>query len=128
MQLAVYNIIKYNIKYTHIMREDKPHMLTFKSFTTLLNITLNKPTLCVKTSQICCLSMRDYVDPYAINRLCLSMRNVRDYYPPKDHHRVATDYHVKSFFFTKQSSQCILYGFREGSPLHVVSQVEDVKP
>jgi len=28
-------------------------MLTFKPFTTLLNITLNKPTLCVKTSQIC---------------------------------------------------------------------------
>src|SRR4029434_6318493 len=38
----------------------------------------------------CCLSMRDYVEPYAINRLCLSMRNVRDYYPPKDYHRVAT--------------------------------------
>src|SRR4029434_1020779 len=34
--------------------------------------------------------MRDYVEPYAINRLCLSMRNVRDYYPPKDYHRVAT--------------------------------------
>src|SRR4029434_2722339 len=50
---AVYNIIKYNIKYTHIMRQDKPHMLTFKPFTTLLNITLNKPTLCVKTNQIC---------------------------------------------------------------------------
>ena len=30
------------------------------------------------------------VEPYAINRLCLSMRNVRDYYPPKDYHRVAT--------------------------------------
>ena len=28
-------------------------MLMFKPFTTLLNITLNKPTLCVKTSQIC---------------------------------------------------------------------------
>src|SRR4029434_9718424 len=28
------------------------------------------------------------------------------------------DSHVKSIFFTKQSSQCILYGFREGSPLH----------
>jgi len=28
-------------------------MLTFKPFTTLLNITLNKPTLCYKTSQIC---------------------------------------------------------------------------
>ena len=35
--------------------------------------------------------MRDYVEPYAINRLCLSMRNVRDYYPLKDYHRVATD-------------------------------------
>ena len=34
--------------------------------------------------------MRDYVEPYAVNRLCLSMRNVRDYYPPKDYHRVAT--------------------------------------
>src|SRR4029434_404493 len=29
------------------------NMLTFKPFTTLLNITLNKPTLCVKTSPIC---------------------------------------------------------------------------
>src|SRR4029434_9917322 len=28
---------------------------------------------------------------------------------------------LKPFFFTKQSSQCILYGFREGSPLHAVS-------
>src|SRR4029434_6115716 len=28
------------------------------------------------------------------------------------------DSHVKSIFFTKQGSQCILYGFREGSPLH----------
>src|SRR4029434_835813 len=26
--------------------------------------------------------------------------------------------HVKYIFFTKQGSQCILYGFREGSPLH----------
>src|SRR4029434_7843766 len=25
---------------------------------------------------------------------------------------------LNPFFFTKQSSQCILYGFREGSPLH----------
>ena len=78
-------------------------MLTFKPFTTLLNITLNKPTLCVKTSQICwcwcwalcckpfcCLSMRDYVEPYAVNRLCLSMRNVRDYHPLKDYRPVAT--------------------------------------
>src|SRR4029434_4354191 len=30
------------------------------------------------------------VEPYAVNRLCLSMRNVRDYDPPKDYHRVAT--------------------------------------
>src|SRR4029434_5543456 len=29
------------------------------------------------------------------------------------------DSHVKSiYFFTKQVSQCILYGFREGLPLH----------
>src|SRR4029434_6041248 len=28
------------------------------------------------------------------------------------------DSHVKYIFFTKQGSQCILYGFREGSPLH----------
>ena len=52
-------------------------MLTFKPFTTLLNITLNKPTLCVGR----------YVDvdvePYAVNRLCLSMRNVRDYDPQR---------------------------------------------
>ena len=34
--------------------------------------------------------MRDYVEPYAVNRLCLSMRNVRDYDPPKDYHCVAT--------------------------------------
>src|SRR4029434_7771077 len=37
------------------------------------------------------------------------------------------DSHVKSIFFTKQSSQCILYGFREGSPLHAVSYIMDVK-
>src|SRR4029434_4253480 len=29
--------------------------------------------------------MRDYVEPYAVNRLCLSMRNVRDYHPLKDY-------------------------------------------
>src|SRR4029434_4275233 len=86
MLLAVYNIIKYNIKYTHIahasfcdtveccrqrsrarMRHnDKPHMLTFKPFTTLLNITLNKPTLCVKTSQICgALCRKPFVSEHA---------------------------------------------------------------
>src|SRR4029434_4523113 len=85
MLLAVYNIIKYNIKYTHIMRKDKPHMLTFKPFTTLLNITLNIPTLWVKTAP--------YVDvePSAVNRLCLSMRDVWDYYRVEDYHRVATE-------------------------------------
>src|SRR4029434_6057594 len=59
-------------------------MLTFKPFTTLLNITLNKPTLCVKTAP--------YVDvePSAVNRLCLSMRDVRDYYRVEDYHPVAT--------------------------------------
>src|SRR4029434_5591784 len=34
---------------------------------------------------------------------------------------------LNPFVFTKQSSQCIFYGFREGSPLHVVSLVGDVK-
>src|SRR4029434_6980130 len=58
-------------------------MLTFKPFTILLNITLNKPTLCVKTRYV-------DVEPYAVNRLCLSMRNVRDYYRSEDYHRVAT--------------------------------------
>src|SRR4029434_8907435 len=37
------------------------------------------------------------VEPYAVNRLCLSMRNVRDYDPPKDYHRVATDATDKSW-------------------------------
>src|SRR4029434_2492346 len=60
-------------------------MLTFKPFTTLLNITLNKPHYTLRQAR--------YVDvePYAVNRLCLSMRNLRDYYPPKDYPRVATD-------------------------------------
>src|SRR4029434_892315 len=51
----------------------------------------NSISLCCKP--FCCLSMRDYVEPYAVNRLCLSMRNVRDYYPPKDYYRVATVSH-----------------------------------
>src|SRR4029434_2730192 len=104
----------------------------------------------------CVATTTPYVDvePSAVHRLCLSRPNVRDYDPPKDYHCVATtapyvdvepsavnrlclsmrdvrdyhrseDSHVKSIFFTKQSSQCILYGFREGSPLLVLSSVMD---
>ena len=42
------------------------------------------PTLCVKTTP--------YVDvePSAVNRLCLSMRDVRDYHPVEDYPPVAT--------------------------------------
>src|SRR4029434_3578927 len=71
-------------------------------FTTLLNITLNKPTLCCKP--FCCLSKRDYVEPYAINRLCLSMRNVRDYHPVEDCDTGATRGLVR-FSFRPKSPQ-----------------------
>src|SRR4029434_10657086 len=56
------------------------------SVSTLLIIKyyIKYPTLCVKTTP--------YVDvePSAVNRLCLSMRDVRDYHPVEDYHPVAT--------------------------------------
>src|SRR4029434_784247 len=61
-------------------------MLTFKPFTTLLNITLINLHYALRQARYVDVD----VEPYAVNRLCLSMRNVRDYFPPKDYHRVET--------------------------------------
>src|SRR4029434_1218437 len=55
-------------------------MLTFKPFTTLLNITLINLHYALRQARYVDVD----VEPYAVNCLCLSMRNVRDYYPPKD--------------------------------------------
>ena len=49
--------------------------------------------------------MRDYAEPYAVNRLCLSMRNVRDYHPLKDYRPVATSY------VTLLACSCLLLHF-----------------
>src|SRR4029434_4674061 len=49
--------------------------------------------------------MRDYVEPYAVNRLCLSMRNVRDYHPQKDYRPVATGIYPPSGFYIPTSAE-----------------------
>src|SRR4029434_1418724 len=67
-------------------------MLTFKPFTTLLNITLINLHYALRQTRYVDVD----VEPYAVNRLCLSMRNVRDYDPVEDYHRVATYGSLKS--------------------------------